>query len=226
MPDWSGDIVGSIDGRDVGPWYTTQIPNAPDIESLSIGNDVTALGFNAFADCFGLLHATIPNSVTTLAEAAFANCKNLQSIVIPNSVTRIDRRAFMSCESLISIVIPNTITTISEYMLAHCYILPSITIPDNVTSIEEGAFWGDYTFSSFTFPAGIRSLEKKAFYGCSNCELYDFRKSTSVPTLVNVNAFQNTPSNKEIIVPDALYNQWISASNWSSTSYNIRSNIV
>ena len=42
----------------------------------------------------------------------------------------------------------------------------------------------------------------------------------------NVNAFQGTPSSKEIIVPDSLYDQWIAASNWNSDTNNIRPCIV
>ena len=56
--------------------------------------------------------------------------------------------------------------------------------------------------------------------------LFDFRKSTSVPTLANVNVFNNTPSNKEIIVPDSLYDSWITANNWNSETNNIVNCIV
>lgn len=54
--------------------------------------------------------------------------------------------------------------------------------------------------------------------------MFDFRKMTSVPELGGVNAFQDTPSDKEIIVPDALYDDWIIATNWSHD--NIRPCIV
>jgi hypothetical protein len=77
-----------------------------------------------------------------------------------------------------------------------------------------------------TIPYSVTSIEKYAFYDCTNLSIFDFRKSTSVPTLVNVDAFYNTPSNKEIIVPDSLYDQWIAASNWSSTTNNIVNCIV
>lgn len=56
--------------------------------------------------------------------------------------------------------------------------------------------------------------------------MFDFRRATAIPTLQNVNAFGNTSSNKEIIVPDSLYDDWIAASNWSSTTNNIVNCIV
>lgn len=47
---------------------------------------------------------------------------------------------------------------------------------------------------------------------------FDFRRSTLVPTLSNVNAFTGTPTVKEIVVPDELYDDWIAATNWNSTT--------
>ena len=74
--------------------------------------------------------------------------------------------------------------------------------------------------------SSITDISESAFYNCNNCRIFDFRKATSVPTLNNVSAFYNTPSNKEIIVPDALYDDWIAATNWSSDTNNIRPSIV
>lgn len=34
------------------------------------------------------------------------------------------------------------------------------------------------------------------------------------------------PNNREIIVPDNLYDDWIAATNWSSDTNNIRTSIV
>ena len=77
-----------------------------------------------------------------------------------------------------------------------------------------------------TIGNGVASIGWYAFRDCSNCFVFDFRKATSVPTLENVNAFTNTPANKEIIVPDELYDSWIAASNWSSSTNNIVNCIV
>ena len=56
--------------------------------------------------------------------------------------------------------------------------------------------------------------------------VFDLRRATLVPTLSSTTAFTNTPANKEIIVPDELYDSWIAASNWSSTDNNIVNCIV
>jgi hypothetical protein len=52
---------------------------------------------------------------------------------------------------------------------------------------------------------------------------YDFSHHTAVPTLANANAFTGIPSDCKIIVPDALYDKWVSATNWSTyASYIIK----
>lgn len=59
------------------------------------------------------------------------------------------------------------------------------------------------------------------FGGCPSLEVIDFSKAVNVPILSNVNAFDNTNSTFKIVVPDALYDQWIVASNWSNFASQI-----
>ena len=56
------------------------------------------------------------------------------------------------------------------------------------------------------------------FKGCTALEVVDFSQATAVPALANINAFANTNNTYKIVVPDALYNDWIAASNWSDSS--------
>ena len=58
-------------------------------------------------------------------------------------------------------------------------------------------------------------------YGCSALEVVDFSEATAVPTLHSVNTFQNTNSTFQIVVPDALYDQWKAARNWSQFASQI-----
>ena len=59
------------------------------------------------------------------------------------------------------------------------------------------------------------------FNGCTHLELVDFSQATSVPSLSNINAFQNTNNYYRIVVPNALYNQWITSTNWSTFASHI-----
>lgn len=163
------------------------------IDSVRIGNGVTSIGSYVFYNCYSLASITIPSSVTSFGEYAFENCSSLASINIPSSVTSIGINGFRGCKSLASITIPNSVTKFSNSAFYGCYSLASITIPSSVTKIE-----------------GL------TFQNCYGLKTYDFRTATAVPTLDNANAFSNTPSDKEIIVPDELYDTWITAGNWSS----------
>jgi hypothetical protein len=64
----------------------------------------------------------------------------------------------------------------------------------------------------------INFLGGGAFNGCSSIAFYDFRGHTSVPTLSSSNAFSGIASDCKIVVPDELYDTWITATNWSSSS--------
>jgi hypothetical protein len=50
---------------------------------------------------------------------------------------------------------------------------------------------------------------------------YDFTSHTTVPTLVNTNVFNGIPSDCEIRVPAALYDEWIAATNWTGYASKI-----
>lgn len=59
------------------------------------------------------------------------------------------------------------------------------------------------------------------FYGCTNLEVVDFSEATAVPALSSSWAFYDTNNTYKVVVPDALYNDWIAASNWSALSSHI-----
>ena len=82
------------------------------LESLTIPNSVTSIGFSAFSYCSGLTSVTIPNSVTTIGSYAFLGCSGLTSVTIPNSVTSIGSQAFYNTR-IKSLTIGSGIQTIA-----------------------------------------------------------------------------------------------------------------
>jgi hypothetical protein len=67
------------------------------LATLTIGEEVTSIGNNAFKDCTGLTNVIIGSSVTTLGNSAFQGCSNLTNIIIPNSVTSLGTNTFSGC---------------------------------------------------------------------------------------------------------------------------------
>ena len=75
--------------------------------------------------------------------------------------------------------------------------LEKIIIPNSVTQI------GSYVFAS-----------------CENLKIIDFSSYTFIPTLSSNNSFNAVHEECIAIIPDNLYDEWISATNWNSVYTN------
>ena len=186
------------------------------LQDVSIGKNVTSIGNNAFRSCFSLASITIPDGVTSIGNNAFRSCPSLASITIPTGVTSISEYAFYSCSSLASITIPDGVTSIGNNAFRSCFSLASITIPDGVTSIVVNTFNYCPSLASITIPTGVTSISEYAFINGYGMRYYDFSACTAIPALSNDNAFNNIPSDCQMLIPSALYNNWKSATNWST----------
>ena len=111
---------------------------------------------------------------------------------------------------------PDGITSIDNYAFYNCNSLASVAIPDGVTSIGISAFYGCYSLANVTIPDGITSIDRSAFQNCYGVRYYDFSACTAVPALSNKNAFSNIPSDCQMLIPAALYDEWVAATNWAT----------
>jgi len=120
------------------------------LTGVTLGTNVTSIGYLAFALCPGLTNVTMPgNSLTNIGDVAFGNCPRLTSVTIPNSVTSLGTNAFGSCTSLTNVTIGNSLTNIPYGTFELCTNLATVTIPNSVTSI------GTYAFASCTRLAAL-----------------------------------------------------------------------
>ena len=216
------------------------------LQSITIPSSVTSIGSNAFQNCYSLQSITIPESLTSIGQQAFSSCSSLQSINIPNGVTSIEGNTFRDCSSLQSITIPDGVTSIGNYAFNDCSSLQSITIPSSVTSIGSYAFNGCSSLQSITIPSNVTSIGNSAFYNCSSIYkakinssaeiknssyrfggdyltvFYDFSECSAVPVLSSSSGIQDVNYVSAIIVPDALYDEWIAATNWVAYASKIK----
>ena len=211
---------------------------------LTIPNGVTRLGYNVFYGCSGLTSVEIPNSVKSIGDSAFRNCNNLSGVLtIPSSVTNLDNQAFRSCTSLTGlnlnegltklgntayfgyvfqgciniageVIIPSTIWSITADIFDGCQKIEKFTYKAQVTSIPRGLFSNCSGCKTFKCETAITAIGQNTFYNCNAMELYDFRNCTVVPTLADTTLGHKDGC--QIVVPDALYDEWIAATNWSS----------
>ena len=167
--------TGAMDDYDYGsdtPWSDLLITK------IVIGNGVTTIGNNAFAQCTSLTDLEISNSVTKIGDYAFEN-SGLPEVFIPKSVEFIGQNPFRYC-SLNSegIVVEDgnpwyysdgnclVEKLYEETVVASCH-YHEVDIPDGVTCIGREAFVGCHYMASVTIPSSVTSIAYRAFSGCS-----------------------------------------------------------
>lgn len=185
-----------------------------DAESCTIKDGARIVGENAFTYCKVLTNVYIPNSIKLIQAYAFDGCAKLASIDIPAGLTKIENFTFRGCRSLKSVTIPNGVKTIGRYAFADCTSLTSVAIGDSVTTIGDYAFSGCKSLTSVTIPNSVTEIGWAAFSGCSAILFYDFSTHHSVPVLGKIALGSNTDC--KIIVPDSLYDVWITLTDWSN----------
>lgn len=140
------------------------------VTTYIIGDDVTCIGSEAFAECANLQKVIFGNSITTIKNAAFRNCKNLMSVEIPNSVISVGYGAFSGCDNLTNVKLSDNMTEIDGYSFSGCRALKSITIPKLVRKIEDSAFYGCKSLKSVKIPNSVIKIGTSAFQHCESLE--------------------------------------------------------
>lgn len=102
-----------------------------------------------------------------------------------------------------------------------CRSLLEVTIPADATTFVAAAFRGDNALRRVTCLGNIASIPAQVFQRCYSLRFVDFTHCTAVPTLANVNAFDQTHAQLEIRVPASLADAWKAATNWSSLADHI-----
>ena len=122
--------------------------NCSSLTSVTIGNSVTTIGWNAFSNCSSLTSVTIPNSVTTIGNEAFSGCTNLQKVHIGDSVKAIGEYAFDNCTNITQIsseaVVPPTCESgvFTDINKSKCKLI----VPKNSLDAYKQAYqWEDFS---------------------------------------------------------------------------------
>ena len=102
-----------------------------------------------------------------------------------------------------------------------CRSLVEVTIPADATTFVAAAFNGDNALRRVTCLGDIASIPAQVFHRCYPLRFVDLTHCTAVPTLANVNAFNQTHPQLEIRVPASLVAAWKAATNWSSLADHI-----
>lgn len=181
---------------------------------------------------------TLPNNLRTISQYAFYNC-TLNLTELPDTLTSIQEYAFYGNSSLKLNKLPKdlniyqTTGRINQYTFYNCMNLQIKELNQYVKYIDQYAFYGCQNLTELTLlHTSIGMIGASSFWNCYRLTKFIMPNITSVPTLSNVNAFNNTPLKGYtsytdgvvgyFYVPDNLVNSFKSASNWSTLADYIK----
>lgn len=202
------------------------------LESISIPQNVEVEGYITFNQATQL-RVIVIQSITNVFRA-FYNCTNLRAIAGPGTMDYTDEYtlAYTALRQLNAAVT----TAYATYALERVHIkavngrvgnfsstvsLLEATIPADATTFIAAAFQGDHALRRVTCLGDIASIPAQVFQRCYPLRFVDLTHCTAVPTLANVNAFDETHPQLEIRVPASLADAWKAATNWSSLADHI-----
>lgn len=214
--------------------------NCENIENVYIGKNITSIGMYTFQGCKKCSNLTIsPDSkLKTIGNSAFrhfgSETESSFELILPSTLTNIDSYAFdntiiksvsipngvignyaFSNTPLDNVILGTGVTSIENSAFSNCRNLTSITIPSSVTSIESRAFNFCLNLQNVYFKGQAPDIQNNTFRLCNSVTKYDFRNCLTVPSLASSDSLEHAIG-CQIIIPDALYDEWTTATNWVS----------
>ena len=152
-----------------------------EILSVTIGDNVTAIGNSAFSGCSGLEEVTLPQTLTSIGNSAFVSCARLKKVTpfLPPNLTTIGSQAFDACKRLSAaeLLIGIGYTTdappalqIGTYAFRNCSLIESVRMGPGVTKVSDNAFQNCTALRHVEWTDSITSIGGGAFNGCSVLE--------------------------------------------------------
>ena len=153
-----------------------------EIQTVTIGNDVTRIGDRAFLLCNALQSFTVPAGVTTIGHGVFDSCPALTVINVDPANThyesdngvlynkgKTELLKYPQGKPDIAFTVPNSVTIIEFAAFMDCNALQNITLPTGLTTIENSNFWFCEALQSITLPASVTRIGSGSgvFNGCS-----------------------------------------------------------
>lgn len=184
--------------------------NLPYLKTVNIDNNIKSLNsYHLFCQS-GIASVTLPDEISAIGIGCFIDCKNLTSITLPNNLQEISKEAFAGCENLTSINIPATVHTFGDSCFEDCVNLKDMNIYTGKNSEGELNFVPTKT-GGFNIPTATKKIGSLAFAKCDEFEIinlssgYDAvsptRPAQSNLTSVGEGAFSGCIGIKTLIIP-------------------------
>lgn len=167
---------------------------------------------DAFCFSANLEYVAIPKRIGSFPNAVFDGCAKLKWVSLPQGVV-LDK-SFSNCGT-IKVSLPKS-AKLNTYVFQNCLSLTQIVLSDDITTLGVGCYQTCCNVRKFIASKRLNSIGVIALGNMSVCRIFDFRRCEQVPSLANVNALSNLNAQTIIVVPDSLYDAWVSATNWST----------
>ena len=185
------------------------------IVKCEIGNDIS-LSSGAFQGCDSLQSVTLPRNVLFSSLAlAFENCISLKCIIFSSELSQVGGNMMQYCRSLKVLCIPKDVT-LSTSAFRYCDAIQSINLP-NVSEISLNICQNNSALSQFIVPKTVTKIGTNIVSGCYGIGYLKFTPTTP-PSIANVNAWTNIPSDCYILVPYDTLDDYLNETNMPDDS--------
>ena len=169
--------------------------------------------------------ATTKSEWETIFESSIDDSLGANVTKLPDTTTSIRNNAFNSCTNLSLTKLPDNLVSIGSGAFYYCRNLALSELPEKITEIDNNSFNGCYNITQLNCKGNIKQINIGAFKGCKNLTKFMMPNITTVPKLVNISAFEDTPianGTGYTYVPDDLVESFKIAINWSTYANQIK----
>ncbi len=178
------------------------------LKSVVVGENVTTIQDNAFANCAYLKNVTITTTVESIGSNAFLYCGTANGstdyvtmIIEKGSRTNVYQNLLYAQSYVKNIVVKSGITTISFSAFGNMQRLENVTLPSSLKTIGESAFQSNRALTSIGISEGVQTIHQYAFADCSALS------SVTLPSTLKTiyaYAFQNCAALTEVDIPRSV----------------------
>jgi hypothetical protein len=184
-------------------------PRLSILKKIHIGN--AQFYYSALRRCVSLEEITLPKGMT-IPGFMVERCYSLRYLVIPSGGARSELTYLAAyCSTIQGVSVPKGFI-IGEWSFTAAYSVKYIQFRQNslkAFTLTQNRAVGYLDLSSVT------DVAANAISG-EGLLIADFRKAQQVPTLANANGFSSLNTDMRFVVPDALYDKWVSTDHWST----------